>query len=167
LVEFSTFKYFATNPTNQQRYNHIANRNTVDNANTLKTWIESHTVDQIRLANNARLLLNRKIGKTKHYHLKDDRAPKRPVTSYSRFVRDRWATGDFKGITLADSSQIINRDWSALSDVARKVSSYHSLSSTDLMNLKEYEAAAELDRQRYKTEYRTVYNRDPPNAATA
>lgn len=93
-------------------------------ANTiaLKEWTESHTPEQIRLANNARLLLKRKTGKTRSYSpLKDSRIPKRAVSGFVLFAADRWASGDFKGVKVGDSAPIIRREYLALSDVDRKV----------------------------------------------
>lgn len=111
-----------------QHYNHIANEQTATKQAQYKAWIESHTPDQIRLANNARTQLRAKLkGTIKSGHpahttrLVDERLPKRPASAFSQFVKDRHATGDLKGIKVTDSMKVISEEWKALSAGEKKV----------------------------------------------
>lgn len=54
--------------------------------------------------------------------IRDDRAVKQNVPAYSFFTRDRFATGDFKGMAIAETGRLISREWKALSAAERKVS---------------------------------------------
>lgn len=122
VCNVNIYRFSTANWTILQDYNHIANQNKLDNAKAFKAWVESHTVDEIRLANNARNKLNRQHGRVKYSILKDDRAPKRPHSSYLMFSTERWASSDLKGIKLTEAQALITKEWKALSDVARKVS---------------------------------------------
>jgi hypothetical protein len=53
--------------------------------------------------------------------LVDERVPKRPASGFSQFVKDRHATGDFKGIKVTDSLKMISEEWKALSASEKKV----------------------------------------------
>ena len=102
---------------------------------TYNRWVSSHSPDEIREANNARRALSkiakepkpagRKSRLVAHriYPIKDDRLVKRPITSYSAYIRDRWASGDFRGVTVSEASKAIGREWKSLSRDEAKVSS--------------------------------------------
>lgn len=92
------------------------------NAAALKEFIESHTPEQIRLANNARLLLKKLTGKARGLQLQDSRIPKRTRSPLAIFTQDRWATGDLKGVALVDATRIVRKEFDELSATERKVS---------------------------------------------
>jgi hypothetical protein len=113
-----------------QHYNHIANQNKVANESTYKKWINSHTPEEIRLANNARNLLKKhevakgvlKKGSHKFTSLEDPRIPKRPIQAWTQFATTRWNSGDLKGIKVGDATRQILKEWKELSPSQRKVS---------------------------------------------
>jgi hypothetical protein len=95
-------------------------------------WLRSHTPEQIRLANNARQLLKKRMaaGKTgksrvvasKHLsQIKDDRLPKRPATAYNLFISERHSSGDFKGIDNLESFKLMAAEWKALNAAEKEV----------------------------------------------
>lgn len=86
-----------------------------------KKWLGTHTPDQIRLANNARTQLKRKYKKHGLAPIPDSRLPKRPIIARSFFLKDRYATGELKGIPFGDAAKLIAREWTALSASERKV----------------------------------------------
>ena len=98
-----------------------------------KAWVESHTPDQIRIANNARNLLRRKLagklkGNAKPGHTQlivDERQVKRPQTAWSFFFAERQASSDFKSIAIAERAKLIAGEWKALSADEKKVCYLH------------------------------------------
>jgi hypothetical protein len=92
--------------------------------------VESHTVEQIRLANNARTQLRRQLkdqvkGTTKYSPIKDERLVKRPASQYIQFSINRQASGDFKNISIAERAKLISQEWKALNAGEKKVSALH------------------------------------------
>ncbi|KAN0117406.1 hypothetical protein V8E51_003383 [Hyaloscypha variabilis] len=138
-------KYKSLSPAELEQYNHVANQNKAANAIAYKQWVESHTPEQIRLANNARTQLRTKDPLHTWKPIHDDRRPKRPSTPMVFFAKERYASGDLKGIPLGDNSRLVSREWAALSPSDRKA----------------YEDLAIADRQRYAQEFKTVFHRDP------
>lgn len=119
-----------------QRLRIAAQQNRVVNARELDRWIHAHTADQIRLANNARVVLNR-IKKQnprgrgrgsavivhRYTKLKDDRAPKRgSISGYMQYVAERRASGDFQRVRPMEASKALSAEWRALSPDEQKVS---------------------------------------------
>lgn len=94
-----------------------------------KAWVESHTIDQIRIANNARALLRRKLaGKYKSMaypahtqQLIDERRPKRTLNPWGFFFTERVTSPDFNGIKIHDRLKLISGEWKALSADEKKV----------------------------------------------
>jgi hypothetical protein len=114
-----------------QHYNHLAHTQTEANQAAYKTWVESHTPEQISFANNARRSLRRKLGDkvkgtSKYKPIKDERLVKRPVTSYLQFSINRQASGDFRNIPVSERSKLISKEWKALSEGEKKVPSSRS-----------------------------------------
>lgn len=118
--------------------NHLAAERNEARAAEYKAWVESHTVDEIRIANNARRLLRKKIaeraslaGKApsakRHHpantdHIPDDRRVKRPLTSYTFFFAERSSSSDFQGIAITEKAKLIAEEWKALSASEKQVS---------------------------------------------
>ena len=117
-----------TTNTNIQHYNHLAHQATEAAQAEFKRWVESHTPEQIQLANRARNQLRRKL-ELKYTHkysqIKDERAVKRPATAYIQFSVNRQASGDFKNIGVAERAKLIGQEWKALSESEKKVSPNH------------------------------------------
>ena len=87
--------------------------------------MESHTAEAIKLANSSRAQLRRKLdlkkGSRKYLPIKDERAVKRPASSFIQFGVSRHASGDFKNIALGDRSKLISQEWKALDESEKKV----------------------------------------------
>lgn len=116
-----------------QHYNHIANQNKAINEKAHKGWINSHTPEQIRVANLARTSLKRKVaagapgirkGMKGLSKIKDERQPKRPASAYIIFATERRASGDFKNISLPETAKLITQEWKALGPAETKVSDH-------------------------------------------
>lgn len=88
----------------------MANRE--KNANNLKAWIKTHEPARIHIANQARRRLNKLTNKN-YKTLEDDRLPKKPLGSYTKFSVDNWprlGAGD-----AIEGSKSISQAWKALS----------------------------------------------------
>jgi len=116
-------------PAEREKYNHIAAERTEARAAEYKAWVESYTPDEIRLANNARLRLKKRLIKrsalngprkvpmtrTQTQHIEDERRVKRPSSAWTHFFSERVKSTDFKGIALQEKSRLIADEWRALS----------------------------------------------------
>lgn len=109
-------------PAELEHWNHVTNERNAAKRAQYKAWIESHTPDEIRLANNARRQLRKKVvnnGKAKYPpytgKLIDERVPKRPLSAYLHFAGERHASGDFKGIPIAKAASLVAAEWKILS----------------------------------------------------
>jgi hypothetical protein len=87
-----------------------------------KQWVESHTPEQIRVANLARTQLRTKDPLHKWRAIHDDRIPKRPSSPMFFFCKERYASGDLKGIALGDNARLLAKEWAALAPSDKKVS---------------------------------------------
>lgn len=107
----------------QQHYNHIANQNIAQNAAAKQEWINSHSPEEIYNANVAREGLSKR---TKGYvvKIKDERLVKRPRNAYTFFVKERYTSGDFKGIKVPEATSLITREYKGLTDSEKKVSAW-------------------------------------------
>lgn len=93
-------------------------------------WVQSHTPDQIRIANNARNLLRRKLaGKLKGSNapahtqrIEDERAVKRPSSAWAVFFGERVSSSDFKSIARKEATDLIAGEWRALNASEKQVS---------------------------------------------
>jgi len=94
---------------------------------TYKQWVESHTPDQIRLANIARRALRKKgfqgrKGFGRLDIIEDSRMPTRNRNSFVYFIQDRQASGDFKGLRSADAVKLLGKEWAGMSADQQKAS---------------------------------------------
>ncbi|QDS74335.1 hypothetical protein FKW77_004505 [Venturia effusa] len=154
-------EYKALSAPELEHYNHIANQNKTANEKAYSAWVNSHTPEQIRVANAARNLLKRRLAAGAYStrkgmkglikKIKDERQPKRPMSAYLAFSMDRRASGDFKNITLLESAKLITDEWKALSPAETK-------KYTDLQ---------EANKARYAREYQTIYGHPAPKVSTA
>ena len=95
---------------------------------------------QIKAANHARDQLRRQAKKTgvksRYFHIQDDRLVKQPSNAYSLFLKDRFDSGDMKGMALAEISKLIAREWKGLNTSEKKVSQATTFSRTNRTNQK-------------------------------
>ncbi|KAF2739878.1 hypothetical protein EJ04DRAFT_508333 [Polyplosphaeria fusca] len=134
----------------REHYNHLATEKTAERQAAFSQWVLTHTPDQIRLANNARVRLralykkkNISLGRTKK--IPDDRLVKRPAPAFARFFGERKASGDMKSISLKESGALIANEWKALSASEKKP----------------YVDAYEAEKKNYATEYERTYGSKP------
>ncbi|KAL1653537.1 hypothetical protein SLS61_004047 [Didymella pomorum] len=108
-------------PAEREKFNHLAAERTEANIAEYDAWVKTHTVDEIRLANNARHLLRRKLaskikGTPAHTKtIEDDRQAKRPISAWNFFFAERQASPDFQGIAVPERAKLISAEWKALS----------------------------------------------------
>ena len=84
-------------------------------------WLEALTPLQIRDANNARLTLRRRGLKPSEL-LKDERKVTQPRNAYLYYFVERKASGDYRGLSVAESAKLIGSEWKATPPAERKVS---------------------------------------------
>lgn len=108
-----------------QHYNHIANQNKADNAKAYRTWIESFAPEVIRKANKSRHTLTGLGVKGFVKRLQDDRQVKRAPAAHQFFMKDRYASGDMRGIRTAEALRQILKEWKDLGEADKQVSFSH------------------------------------------
>ncbi|KAH7035295.1 uncharacterized protein B0I36DRAFT_90737 [Microdochium trichocladiopsis] len=132
-----------------QRYAEKAEENRRANAAAYKAWVESHTVEEVSAANNARLKLKRlhNYPKGNVKTIKDERAPKHPTSSFGFFTKAKWASGEFSGGPdgLSSTAGAISTAWKNLSAAERQP----------------YEDLARAESARYEKDYEAAYGRKP------
>lgn len=105
-----------------QSYNHAVNQNKAENEAALKSWVESHTPDQIRIANNARRSLLRAGNKGGHTQIPDSRIPKGRATAMALWMGERHASGDLKGLGAVERVRLLAKEWKDVPASVRQVS---------------------------------------------
>lgn len=108
-----------------QHYNHLAHTAREAAAADYKRWVESHSPEEIKLANSARKKLRKvddKKSPKKWSAIEDERLAKRPVTSYVHFSISRQASGDFNNIKIGERAKLISQEWKALDAEEKQVS---------------------------------------------
>ncbi|KAI5926853.1 hypothetical protein F4810DRAFT_653822 [Camillea tinctor] len=126
-------EYKALSPSQKQHYEQQAEKNKATNAANYKAWVNSLSVDEVRTANNARKLLKSKFQyPTKQLKLiHDDRQPKRPLTAFILFTKEKWNSGAVDpSKPLLETTRGIADEWKSLSPEARKP--YLDLAVSDL-----------------------------------
>jgi hypothetical protein len=158
-------KYKGLSASEREHYNHIANQNKEKNEEAYRKWVEQHTPDQIRIANNARQALARKdkAGSRKFSAINDTRLPKRPINARAAFTKERHASGDLHGIAFQDAAKRIHDEWNALSASEKKVTYPSYQQAIHFANMMQhYEDVAEQDKARYGQEYKSAFGHDAP-----
>ncbi|SMR44613.1 unnamed protein product [Zymoseptoria tritici ST99CH_3D1] len=141
------------NAAEREHFNHVSRTAAEASRAEYKRWVESHSAEEIRLANNARQQLDKKYrtdkGKQSAWPLiKDERAVTRPVSAYLHFSNNRQASGDFRNIPVTERVALIAKEWKELSESEKK--KYQHLYVQDLA--------------RYQAEYEVTYQHAPPAA---
>lgn len=103
--------------------------------------------------------------------IKDDRIVKLPLNAYAFFFKERHASGDFKGMAVAESGKLVGREWKELAASEKKVrcrrlqlTEFQGVSPVVLLTVSKqtYTDKAAEDKARYLEEYKTVYGEDAP-----
>lgn len=102
----------------EQRLNQEASSNKAKNDAAYKQWLATHDPLAIKKANKARQTLRKQAKNPKrtsrYAPIKDDRLVKEPRTAWIYFLISRQASGDFKGLTLSETSKLISKEWHTL-----------------------------------------------------
>jgi hypothetical protein len=147
-------------PAQREHYNHVAKTLNQTRVEEYRAWVESHTPEQIRLANAARSRMRKMMQDSssklvKYSNLReipDERKVFRPRTAFSQFVKDRITDADFNGIALGQRAKLLAAEWRALSEDEKKV----------------YQDHAAADKERYvaeKAESEAKYGSDSSSTA--
>lgn len=85
-------------------------------------WVTLHSPGDIAAINSARAKL-RRLGLAPKWarRIKDDRLPKKPMTSFLSYSSSRWKSGDFEGLSIQEASKKASAEWKALSEAERAV----------------------------------------------
>ncbi|KAK5149227.1 hypothetical protein LTR04_007318 [Oleoguttula sp. CCFEE 6159] len=142
-------------PAEREHYNHLANERKAEMEAEYKTWVESHTPEQVRIANKARrrilhLMAKKSAAAQGLSHpriIKDERQLKRPTSAFALFYTERFASNDFKGIPrVSDAARLTSEEWKALSEGEKK----------------KYCDAAAVSLEHYQQEYKALYGHETP-----
>lgn len=133
-----------------QRLQETADENKLTNNAAYKSWVETHTPQDVAEANRARARLRKARGKTIPRAIRDERQPKKPQTSFALFTKARWASGDFAGQRPVEVAGRIGDEWKALSEPEKGA----------------YEELAKADGDRYERESLSILGHTVRRSAT-
>ncbi|KAF2233577.1 hypothetical protein EV356DRAFT_533582 [Viridothelium virens] len=154
-------RFHNLSPEEREHYNHLLNEKKANYTSSYREWVHSHTPEQIRQANKARVTLRRKLTTTTPNpgHKKrpkshgrvirpitDDRTVKGPRSSLTYFTRDRHQSGDMKGLRVSEAGKLIANEFNALTASEKE----------------KYEIMQKEDAARYEREFKDVYGYDSP-----
>jgi hypothetical protein len=107
----------------REHYNHLVNEHNAKSLREFQEWLNAHTPTQIKEANAVRSRLRKLLAvkKSKYAPIKDDRLVKRPSSSFFQYHKERFNSGDFRGVTTMDASKDIAAEYRALSASEKKV----------------------------------------------
>ncbi|EPQ62655.1 BgtA-21001 [Blumeria graminis f. sp. tritici] len=145
VLSDASSKWKSVSSAELEQYRKTAAQNKATNFATLNAWLSHYTPDQIRIANNARRVLNRKYGrKIPLARIQDPRLPKRPLGVYVCFVKERFDSGQLVGVPFLTASKMLASEFHALAPAHRK----------------KLEDTARIHRQRYIQEFKIAFKRD-------
>ncbi|KAI1000010.1 hypothetical protein K3495_g8189 [Podosphaera aphanis] len=104
----------------KEHYQKICESNKAINEKKYQEWVLRYTPDQIRIANNARKLLNKRSKRRVYSLLPDNRRPKRPLTNFFCYMQERMNSDDMKGHNSTDAVKLIAEEFKSLSPTQRK-----------------------------------------------
>ncbi|KAI9825509.1 MAG: hypothetical protein M1826_007005 [Phylliscum demangeonii] len=115
-------RYAALSPEQVKDYTRVGNENKAANGAAYKKWVESHTVEEIQLANRARKRLRFlskmagvKVPGGSRVRIRDVRVEaKRPRSGYVHFVMSRHASGKYKDRPMLVAAGVIAQEWKAM-----------------------------------------------------
>ena len=90
-------------------------------------WLKATPPAAIYDANNARIRL-RRMGFGRYPAIKDPRQVKKPMMARLEFMKERYDSGDMKGIKAVEAMKLIQREWDGLPDTQKKVRALHVVS---------------------------------------
>ncbi|KAL5349437.1 hypothetical protein ACLOAV_005729 [Pseudogymnoascus australis] len=153
LVKDASARYKTLDASTREHYNQIANANKATNDASYEAWLASLSPQQIYDSNHAQQRLKQLglIKPGKHLKIDDPRIPKRPLSSYILFVKERYTSGDFKGISSVEAAKILTQEYKALSDSEKK----------------QYETQSVADRERYSKEMTSTFGTTRPVASVS
>ncbi|ELR02908.1 hypothetical protein VC83_02664 [Pseudogymnoascus destructans] len=152
LVKDSSARYKTLDPSTRETYNQKANANKATNDASYESWLASLSPQQIYDSNHAQQRLKHLglIKQGKHLKIDDPRIPKRPLPAYIHFVKERYASGDFKGISPVEAAKVLTQEYKALSESEKKL----------------YEDLAVAERERYAKEMTSTFGTTRPVASS-
>lgn len=145
VLSETSSKWKSVTSADLEQYRKTAVKNQATNYATLNAWLSNYTPDQIRIANNARRVLNKKYGrKIPLARIQDPRLPKKPLGIYVCFVKERFESGQLAGVPFLTASKML-------------ASEFHALAPTQRKKLEE---TAKIHRKRYIKEFKIAFKRD-------
>lgn len=103
----------------------------------------------------------------KHLKIDDPRIPKRPLSSYILFVKERYNSGDFKGINSVEAARILAQEFKGLSDSEKKVGYMNQFMGKNNADFTTqlYDNLATAERERYTKEMSSTFGTTKPVSA--
>jgi hypothetical protein len=95
--------------------------------------------------------------------IKDPRQVKGPMAAFIFFSKERYASGDLKHMKVGEAGQRIAQEWSGLTESEKQVSEKSTTFRLIKANseIQKYIQLQEEDRERYVSEYQSVYGEEP------
>ncbi|KAM0723180.1 hypothetical protein Q7P37_001380 [Cladosporium fusiforme] len=156
-------------PAEIEHYNHLAHTTKEKSVAEYKRWVESHSVEEIAVANTARRALRRQTDKkgqnSKYPEIEDERQVKKAATAYIQFYTSRQASGDFKTLPFQSVRSSLVKNGSLLTRARGRTAGPGHL--TDILSPQKYDDLAAQDSDRYSSEYTSVYGHSPAEAQAA
>ncbi|KFY13404.1 hypothetical protein V491_06410 [Pseudogymnoascus sp. VKM F-3775] len=151
VVKDASARYKSFDASTREHYNQIANANKTTNDASYESWLASLSPQQIYDSNHAQQRLKQLglIRPGKHLKIDDPRIPKRPSSAYILFVKERYTSGDFKGISSVEAAKILTQEYKALSESEKKL----------------YDDLAIAERERYIKEMTNTFGTTRPVAS--
>lgn len=174
------------NFSNSQHYNHVAHTAKDNGLAEYKRWVESHSVEEITIANTARRTLRRRFPSEKGTQKKwvaiqDERLVKKAVSPWVQFMVTRLSSPDFKHIVVNERMKLISQEWKALDESEKQVRRPQNrigpaerFCLSDRFeprhlhsNPQKYKDLSSQDADRYASEYNSVFGHSPTQAQAA
>ncbi|KFY26641.1 hypothetical protein V493_03972 [Pseudogymnoascus sp. VKM F-4281 (FW-2241)] len=148
VAKDASARYQSLDASTRERYNQIANTNKSANDASYEAWLASLSPQQIYESNHAQQRLKQLglIRSGKQLKIDDPRIPKRPSSSYILFVKERYTSGDFKGIPSTEAAKLLAQEYKALSESEKKL----------------YDTLAVAERERYSREMASTFGTTSP-----
>ncbi|KFY40848.1 hypothetical protein V495_05229 [Pseudogymnoascus sp. VKM F-4514 (FW-929)] len=151
LAKEASARYKSLDASTREHYNQKASANKATNDASYEAWLASLSPQQVYESNHAQQRLKQLglIKPGKHLKIDDPRIPKRPLSSYILFVKERYNSGDFKGINSVEAARILAQEFKGLSESEKKL----------------YDNLATAERERYTKEMSSTFGTTKPVSA--
>jgi hypothetical protein len=114
-------KYKSLDAAELEKLKAIGEKNKIANKAAHRTWVEQHSIADVKAHNLARNRLAKKFNFHTNVHAMDDhRVPKRPSGSFGYYTTTRWASGELAGIPIPEASKRMSSEWNAMSDAQKQ-----------------------------------------------